>query len=93
LASQTTSQPAIYDPNLTTAEIEQMEMECVTAHRGTPIPTSICHLQTFYRRMDTEIGACDGKKTAYIVVKYNSTGDVHGYPITVERLRGLGAQI
>ena len=44
----------------------------------------------FYKCLDVEIGASDGLKTNYILVQYNSTGSVHGYPATADYLRGLG---
>ena len=93
LAAGTIRKASIYDPNLTERQIQQMEMDCLTRGIGTPIHTEICHLRKFFRRMDEDIGASDGQKTPYILVQYNHTGDVHGYPISVEGLRRAGAEI
>jgi len=42
------------------------------------------------------IGAADGKETNYVFVEWQVNGDmneVHGRPITVERLRQKGAEV
>jgi hypothetical protein len=93
-ASTVGDSAAVYDPNLTRGDIQRMEMECVTVKGvAQELPCSICHVRRFYRRFDSEIGACWGSKTKYILVQYNNNGSVHGYPASEAYLRDKGAQL
>jgi len=79
-----------FDPNLTDAEIETMQIESVNSDPeyvvGTPI-RSECHKRTFFRDMQRIIGASAGEKTQFIYVEYVNSGQVHGWPITEDQLK------
>jgi hypothetical protein len=101
LAAQTgdPEQPSVYDPNLTDDEISRLEMACVPGHAawgreaGIELPQRIPHLRMFYSHLDRVVGASEGKKTDYVLVKYNNDGSVHGYPVTARYLKSKGAVI
>jgi hypothetical protein len=98
LAAQTgvLGEPAVYAPHLTDVQVRDMEMSCVPGEGrglGTELPQRACNLRRFYRRFADYIGASEGKKTDYIMVQYDQSGCVHGYPVTVDYLRSRGAII
>jgi hypothetical protein len=74
-----------YDPNLTTAQIERMEMDCVSGHAGTFIRES-GHLRMYWRKMPDTIGASSNQFTDYLYVQWHCGGSVHGYPLTKKEL-------
>lgn len=94
LAAQTEGkdEPSIYDPGLSDAQIRDMEMGCVQG-AGVELPQRACNFRRFYRRFAGYIGASEGKKTEYIMVQYDQSGAVHGYPVTVGYLESKGAVI
>ena len=94
LAAQTgeRDEPSVYDPGLTDDEIREMEMNCVQGG-GIELPQRACTLRRFYRAFPRCIGASEGKKTDYIMVQYDESGAVHGYPVTMDYLRSRGALI
>jgi hypothetical protein len=79
-------EPAQFDPNLTEAELEEMELEIARGDGGTLIK-DICHKRTFYRDMGRDIGASLGEMTSYIFVEYHNSGDVHGRPMTLKQIQ------
>lgn len=102
LTSQTKDrgEPAVYDPRIQQDEICRMEMECVAqgiSKKRPPdineLPQKRTHERRFYRVFDRIIGASDGKKTSCILVLYQESGSVHGYPVTLEYLKSKGAKV
>ncbi len=90
--------PAVYDPRIQRDEIGRMEMECVAQGiEGVPgiteLPQKLPHVRKFYRVLDRIIGASKGEKTNCILVLYQKTGSVHGYPVTPEYLKSKGAKV
>jgi hypothetical protein len=95
----TPDQPSLYDPNLTDQQISLLEMACVPGSNAwqsnvaIELPRTLPHVRMFYRRHDQIVGASNGKRTEYIIVKYNSDGSVHGYPVTSDYLKSKGADL
>ena len=90
--------PAVYDPRIQQHEIRLMEMECVAQGiAGAPgiieLPRKLPHVRKFCRVLDRIIGASNGEKTSCILVLYQQTGSVHGYPVTLEYLKSKGAKV
>jgi hypothetical protein len=86
-------EPSIYDPGLTDDAIREMEMGCVQGRDGIELPQRACNFRRFYRHFPECIGASEGKKTNYIMVQYDRSGSVHGYPVTAHYLRSKGAVV
>ena len=98
-STQGEGEDAVYDPNLTARDIEQIEMDCVrnalSALGRAPgeLRLDICHVRRFYVRLGNIIGASEGIKTDYILVQYENNGSVHGRPVTAAYLRSRGAPL
>ena len=92
---------AVFDPNLTLGQIEEMGMSCLRVVDGNvevadgvvEFHGPVCHIRRFYRRFDFVVGACDGEQTNYLFVEYINTGSVHGWPASVKCLRRKGANV
>ncbi len=80
--------------------IESYEMECLsdqlltegTVHEILPHPKP--NVRMFWREvrdLGFAVGASNGRETNYIYVEYNSSGPVHGRPMTPVELRLKGA--
>jgi hypothetical protein len=85
---------AKYHPNLTRASIEQLEMETVTGQWNEILPHPKPNTRMFWRELPDlgfPVGASGGRETTYVYVEYNSSGPVHGRPMTPEELRAKGA--
>ena len=76
----------------------RMEMACIgfdergvkegpDDERGTEFQSPKPHVSYFFKDMGRIIGASDGQLVQFIFVKYNSSGDVHGQPISEQELR------
>ena len=52
-----------------------------------------CDVRLYFRKFNDIIGASSGKKTNYILVVHEASGDVHGYPVTEKYLLDLGVQL
>src|SRR6266496_1999247 len=76
---------AKYHPDLTRAQIEQIEMSIdesqylIRSHYG----------GYFYQLCTRIIGASDGEETDIVFIKVGSCGAVHGQPITKKHFRNL----
>jgi hypothetical protein len=82
-------EPSQFDPNLSDAEIEAMELACVQDERN--LIRDRCHKRTYFRKLDRDIGASAGVFTPFIFVEYVNSGLVHGWPISEPLLqRKLG---
>ena len=87
---------ARYHPNLTATMIEQLEMECVQGQGVEILPQLKPNVRMFWRAfLDLEfpIGASMSQETGYIYVEYNSSGPVHGRPMTPAELIAKGARL
>jgi hypothetical protein len=99
LAANTAQDDSLYDPNLTTKDIERIEMDCVQAAlsgRGGGVGElrlSICHVRRFSVQLSYVVGASQGSKTDYLLVQYEHNGSVHGWPVTLAYLKSQGAPI
>ena len=82
-------QPARYSPRMT-GRIEDLELETVGQNE---LPQTRLNVHRFWRNAGTEIGASNGKRTTYIYVECNMSGDVHGRPITRDELKKKGAEL
>lgn len=83
-----TGQPeesAQFDPGITDAQIESMEIEA-TQGEGVQIQDK-CHKRRFYRDMGQIIGASAGDDTTFIYVEYVNSGPVHGRPMTWKEIQ------
>ena len=83
---------AWYDPQLSIAEIERIEMDsvretCEIEKKRKP------HQRVYFRHLGRVIGVSKGKTTEYVYVFYNREGGVHGFPITLQELRNKGAPL
>jgi hypothetical protein len=82
--------PARYSPELTVADIERIEMECVEGV-GVEFDSPRPHVRHFFREIDFEVGASNGRLVRFVYVEYHQSGAVHGGPISIEELRKKGA--
>lgn len=92
VAWRTIDRDSQYDPNLTDAQIEAIEMQCLDD--GDP-HIDVGDLQKFYWNTGTIVGACSGETTQYVFVEWNggAGGLVHGRPISIRRLREMQVAI
>ncbi len=76
---------SVYDPNLSEAEIRELEMGCI---QGSGILVKeTARNRVFYRDAGRRIGASSEQFTKHILVYWNrDSGDVHGFPITDHEL-------
>lgn len=86
----------MYHPNMTRAMIERLEMDCVSGKGLEILPHPKPNVRMFW--MDVlglgfPVGASGGQETNLIYVEYNSSGPVHGRPMTPEQLRFKGAAL
>jgi hypothetical protein len=75
--------------------IEQFEMEAVTGQGHEIFPRHKENVRMFWREfanLGFAVGASEGEETRYIYVEYNSSGPVHGRPMTLEGLRAKGVK-
>ena len=79
------SEPSQFDPSLDDAELEKLQIACVTKE-GTLIHDR-CHKRTYFQNIGKVIGACAGEKTSLIFVEYVNCGLVHGWPISEKELK------
>jgi hypothetical protein len=91
-------EPARYHPNLSTADIERMEMDCVAGQKPEDRGQEIIkkrkpNKRVYWKHIGRVIGASKGEQTEYIFVEYGISGNVHGRPMTVRELRGKGAEL
>jgi hypothetical protein len=87
---------ARYHPNLTREMIEQFEMEAVTGEGHEILPHPKPNVRMFWREftdLGFPVGASEGEETCYIYVEYNSSGPVHGRPMTPKLLKAKGATL
>lgn len=93
---------ARYHPRMMPAMIERFEMECLSpqlreqglVHEILPHPKP--NVRMFWREiadLGFSVGASGGRETNFMYVEYNSSGPVHGRPMTCEELRRRGAEI
>ena len=72
-----------------------MELKAIT-NKQREIPQTKPNTRAFWDKVSDEefpIGASSGRETAYICVEYNSSGPVHGRPITEAQLRQKGVTL
>jgi hypothetical protein len=81
-----------YDPHLTRAEQEQLEMLCIDEGEAY---VDVGDVQKFYMDVGRTIGACSGELTQYIFAQWDrgKGGLVHGRPISIRRLREMQVSI
>lgn len=77
-----------YVNGLSPAEIETLELECVTD--GIPLPDNHPTRRRFYREHQNVVGASKGEETNIVYSEWHKGGAVHGRPITREELRKKG---
>jgi hypothetical protein len=85
---------AQFDPNLTDADLERLQLECVRSgmelaaanEQAGLILFDRCHVRGFYRRFTNVIGASGGEFTYLMYVEYHNSGNVHGRPIIESEL-------
>ncbi len=76
--------------------IEQLEMEAITGQGHEILPHPKPNVRMFWREvvdLGFPVGACDGQETSYLYVEYNSSGPVHGRPMTRKLLTTKGATL
>lgn len=93
---------AKYHPSLTETLVEQMEMTCLdtngqinTAAGWHEIPGAKPHIRMFWRHvvgLAHSLGASEGVETDFQYVEYQSSGSVHGRPISRAELVTKGIQ-
>jgi hypothetical protein len=85
---------AKYHPNLTDIIVEQLEMECVQGQGNEIVPHPKPNVRMFWRELPNlrhPVGASLGHETFFMYVEWNSSGPVHGRPITCAELISKGA--
>jgi len=85
----------MYHPKMTRSMIEQVEMDCVSGNGHEILPHPKPNVRMFWMEvlnLSFPVGASDGQETNYIYVEYNSSGPVHGRPMTLEQLKFKGAK-
>ena len=88
-------QIAKYHSRLSKQQIQSMELKAITNNQR-EIPQTKPNTRAFWDKVSDEefpIGASSGRETAYIYVEYNSSGPVHGRPITEAQLRQKGVTL
>jgi hypothetical protein len=50
-------------------------------------------MRVFWREFPDYVGASNGEKTRFIIVRWYRNGSFHGFPVTRERLRFYGAEL
>jgi hypothetical protein len=74
--------------------IERFEMECVQGGGSEIVPHPKPNVRMFWRELPDlghPLGASAGRETTFIYVEWNSSGPVHGRPITRAELVAKGA--
>jgi hypothetical protein len=81
---------AKYHPRLTRAMVERLELDTLDEEGHEIIPHPKPNTRMFWREireLGFAVGASAGQETSYIYVEYNSSGTVHGRPITWDELK------
>ena len=81
---------------MTGADVQRMETECVNGHGIRILPDLKPNVRMFWQDfpdLGFPVGASMGQETSYIYVEYNSSGPVHGRPMTAAELRQKGATV
>ncbi len=79
---------------MTDVLIERLEMSCVEGEGREILPHPKPNVRMFWRELDDlgfPVGASQGAETDFLYVEYNSSGPVHGRPMTWNELRAKGA--
>jgi hypothetical protein len=87
---------AKYHPNLTRTMIAEFEMEAIAGQGHEILPHPKPNVRMFWREftdLGFAVGASEGQETSYIYVEYNSSGPVHGRPMTGRLLTAKGATL
>jgi hypothetical protein len=90
LVQRTARGPAKYCVDMTDEAQEALEMSIIKDG------ILICQkgsILMFYMDIGRTIGASAGIETSLVYVEYNTSGDVHGCPISPEELRRLGVKV
>ncbi len=90
IARQFSARPrsaAQYNPRILKEEIESLDLACVSGRIGASLE-ELTHQRTFYYEYGgtQPIGLSNGEFTKYVYVIWQSSGSVHGYPITQREL-------
>ncbi len=80
-----------YNPHFfgTDEAVQELEMKCV--EKGMLISESV-HRRTYYMKVDEIVGVCRGEETNFVFAEETS-GNVHGRPISKAALREMGVVV
>jgi hypothetical protein len=76
--------------------IARFEMETITGQGHEILPHPKPNVRMFWREfahLGFAVGASEGQETNFIYVEYNSSGPVHGRPMTPKMLTLKGATL